>query len=168
LLYTIIRKMNEADIPAVSLVHEKVFTRQTQSLGWITSNFNAAPRIMYYVAVIDEQIIGYIEWLQKSGFRKEAILELEQIAVLTSHQKKGVGRQLIDESLKMIKEELVQKGQKIKHVIVTTRADNYAKRLYKEALDARVECTIRDLYSADEVIMIARNIDKKHPSLKTD
>ena len=42
--------------------------------------------------------------------------------------------------------------------MVTTRADNAAQRLYKRVLGAEVEATITNLYSADEVIMIARNV----------
>jgi hypothetical protein len=40
---------------------------------------------------------------------------------------------------------------------VTTRTDNHAQRLYRKALGATPEAVIQDLYSADEVIMVARN-----------
>jgi hypothetical protein len=43
---------------------------------------------------------------------------------------------------------------------VTTRADNFAQKLYKKALNVKTEATIADLYSADEVFMIRRNIDQ--------
>ena len=52
-------------------------------------------------------------------------------------------------------------GVKLKHVIITTRADNYAQRLYRVTLGDEVEGTIRDVYSWDEVIIIAKNVDKK-------
>ena len=45
--------------------------------------------------------------------------------------------------------------------MVTTRADNYAQKLYHDVFSTRVECTIRDLYSSNEVIMISRNVDEK-------
>jgi hypothetical protein len=60
-----------------------------------------------------------------------------------------------------MKDELHGRGAILKHIMVTTRADNYAQRLYRQALGAEVECTLRDLYSADEVIMVARNVEKK-------
>jgi hypothetical protein len=47
----------------------------------------------------------------------------------------------------------------IKHFMVTTRADNYAQKLYQKTLGAQVESTITDLYSADEVLMLARNVN---------
>ena len=89
------------------------------------------------------------------------VLELEQITVLAEVQGKGIGRILIDESLLLVKERLHSCNASLKHIIVTTRADNYAQRLYRQTIGAEVECTIKDLYSADEVIMIARNIDEK-------
>lgn len=117
--------------------------------------------MQYYVAEHSTGIVGYIHWTQKSGFRPEAVLELEQIAVLPEMQGRGIGRRLIDESLPMIKDELHRCNAILKHIIVTTRADNYAQRLYRQTLGAEVECTIKDLYSADEVIMVARNVDEK-------
>ena len=118
--------------------------------------------MQYYVAERDSKIIGYIHWTQKSGFRPEVVLELEQMAVLPKIQGKGIGSKLIEESLPMIKEDLNKSGAILKHIMVTTRADNYAQKLYRKTIGAEVECTIRDLYSADEVIMIARNVDYKN------
>lgn len=149
--------MVEEDIPSVANVHRQAFRRQLDSEKWITCNFRAAPRMQYYVAVDGSAIVGYIHWTQKSGFRPETVLELEQIAVLPRIQGRGVGRRLIDESLPLIREQLDERGASLKAIIVTTRADNNAQRLYRDALEAEVECTIKGLYSADEVIMIARN-----------
>ena len=64
---------------------------------------------------------------------------------------------LISESLKMIKEELSQRDATIKHVLVSTRTDNEAQKLYKKVLNAQPEVVISNLFSADEVLMIARN-----------
>ena len=153
--------MSEIDITAVARVHELAFSRQQDSEKWISCNFRASPRILIYVANQGTEIIGYIQWAQKSGFRPEVVIELEQIGVLPSHQNKGVGSTLINESLKMVKTELKSSNSIIKHIMVTTRADNYAQQLYRKMIGAEIECTLKDLYSADEVIMIARNIDKR-------
>jgi len=74
-------------------------------------------------------------------------LELEQIAVLPQHRGQGVGRALIQQSLPMAEAAL-------KHVMVTTRADNQAQSLYRQTLGVEVEAVIRNLYSADEVVMV--------------
>jgi len=113
--------------------------------------------MQYYVAADGSAIVGYIHWTQKSGFRPETVLELEQIAVSPEQQGRGIGRRLIEESLPRMRERLDERGARLKAVIVTTRADNYAQRLYRDTLGAEVECTIKDLYSADEIIMVARN-----------
>jgi ribosomal protein S18 acetylase RimI-like enzyme len=152
--------MIKDDISLIANVHSKAFSRQRDSKKWIECNFNAAPRMQYFVAIQNSMVVGYIHWTQKSGFREEAVLELEQIAVLPSFQGKGIGRRLIDESLPIMKEVLKQNSSSLKHVIITTRADNYAQRLYRSTLGAEVECTIKDLYSADEVIMVARNVNE--------
>ena len=158
---TIIRKMVEDDISSVAEIHRQAFSRQRDSDKWITCNFRAAPRMQYFVAVHDYRIVGYIHWTQKSGFRPEVVLELEQIAVLPEVQGRGIGRILIVESLPLVKDQLNICNATLKHIIVTTRADNYAQRLYRQTIGAEVECTIKGLYSADEVIMIARDIDEK-------
>ena len=157
---TIVRKMVEGDLPSVAEVHRQAFSRQRGSGEWISCNFRAAPRMQYFVALDGPIIVGYIHWTQKSGFRPEVVLELEQIAVLPRVQGRGIGRTLIEESLPLVKEQLGTRGATLKHIMVTTRADNYAQELYRQALGVEVECTIKDLYSADEVIMIARNVDK--------
>ena len=153
-----IREMSSFDIENVSIIHEKSFERQTKSLEWITCNFNAYPRIQYYVADIEGRLVGYIQWIQKSGFRSKVILELEQMAVLPEFRNKGIGKSLISKSLPLIKHHLEINDAKLKHVIVTTRADNNAQDLYSKVLGAKVVATISSLYSADEVIMVSREV----------
>lgn len=149
--------MTKQDLLNVAKVHREAFPRQLHSEQWITCNFSAYPRIRLFVAENEGMIMGYVQWIEKSGFRKEVILELEQIAVLPSQQKHGVGSLLISESSKMIKEELSQRDATIKHVLVSTRTDNEAQKLYKKALNAQPEVVISNLFSADEVLMIARH-----------
>jgi predicted N-acetyltransferase YhbS len=78
------------------------------------------PRIQYFVAESEGQIIGYIEWLQKSGLRKEVVLELEQMAVVPSFQGRGIVRGLIQKSLPRISQQVAERGASLKHVMVTT------------------------------------------------
>ncbi len=73
----IIRKMKEDDLEAVAEIHARVFVRQSDCLEWIECNFRAFPRIQYFVIEREGLVLGFIEWLQKSGFRKEVVLELE-------------------------------------------------------------------------------------------
>ena len=150
--------MEVGDLPRASLVHKETFVRQRHSLDWLECNLNAHPRMLSFVAEVDKAIVGYIIWNQKSGFRPEAILELEQIAVLPSRHGQGIGKCLIEETLPFVKYQLNKQGAVLKHVTVTTRADNEAQKLYRNTLGAEVEATISNLYSADEVFMVARSV----------
>ncbi len=157
----IIRPMDRADLQAASIVHEQAFSRQKLSFEWLECNLNGYPRFFSYVAEYNASIIGYIHWGQKSGFRKEVVLELEQIAVLPVLQSKGVGRQLIRDSLPLVERTLARRQASIKHIMVTTRADNKAQQLYKSELGAEVEAKLTNLYSADEVVMVARHYSRE-------
>ena len=154
-----IRPLTPNDIEKTAKVHEAAFMRQTLSKEWIESNSRAYPRIQNYVAEnMENEIVGYIQWVQKSGFRHEVVLELEQLAVLPKYHGKGIGTKLIRESLPQINCQLASRGAKIKHIVVTTRSDNYAQKIYQKTVGAKVETTIKNLYSADEVLMIARDV----------
>ncbi|WP_207890607.1 GNAT family N-acetyltransferase [Vibrio sinensis] len=150
--------MEQADLNAAAEVHKFAFVRQKQSYEWLVCNFNAFPRVLCFVAEDSSGVVGYIIWTQKSGFRPEVVMEIEQLAVSPEHQGKGVGRSLIVNSLPLVKMRLAENNSVLKHIFVTTRADNFAQELYKSTLGAEVEATITNLYSADEVLMIARNV----------
>ncbi len=156
-----VRLMQSADLDGAARVHQQAFVRQTKSKEWLQCNLMASPRFINFVLELDGEVHGYIVWAQKSGFRPEAVLELEQLAVSSEQQGKGLGRTLILDSLKVVKEVLAEQGSTLKHVLVTTRADNFAQQLYKSTLGAEVETTISNLYSADEVLMIARNVGQR-------
>lgn len=83
------------------------------------------------------------------------------LMVLPERQRKGIGRALISKSFGLVENQLSSLGSTIKHIMVSTRADNKAQNLYESALGAEVEATISNLYSADEVLMIARNVSLK-------
>lgn len=153
-----IRPMLPVDLATAAEVHRLAFVRQKLSVEWLSATLNAYPRFLCYVADVPGKPAGYILWAQKSGFRDQAVLELDQIAVLPDLQGQGIGRALIHQSLPLVKAELAQQGSTLKHIIVNTRADNHAQQLYRDALGAEVVATISDLYSADEVFMVARDV----------
>ena len=127
--------MHQQDIQAVADIHTKAFSRQQQSTLWIRCNFAAYPRIFLFVARNEQdQVVGYIQWSQKSGFRKEVVMELEQIAVLKNFQRSGIGTQLIKQSIMQIKDFLSDTNSKLKAVMVTTRTDNGSEDIFGEKL----------------------------------
>jgi len=153
-----IRRMGAEDLDGAARVHGLAFVRQRDSRAWIECNFRAHPRMQYFVAEADGRVVGYIHWTQKSGFRPEVVLELEQLAVDPACQGRGIGRRLIETSLPAVKAQLAERGARLKHILVTTRADNHAQKLYRDTLGAEVVAAIPDLFSGDEVYMVARNV----------
>jgi ribosomal protein S18 acetylase RimI-like enzyme len=144
------------DIAAVAAVQAQAFPRQLNSLEWITCNAQAYPRMRYFVAVVEDDVVGYVLWTEKSGFRKDVVLELEQIAVLPAHQRQGIAEELIRQSLPHVTAQLEARGSTLNTIIVTTRTDNAAQRLYARVLGAEVEATIPNLFGTDEVVMVCR------------
>jgi len=158
-LDVVVRRMREGDIDGMVRVYLDCFRGMRDPKlveEWMMCNYRAYPRMQYFVAEKDGRVVGYILWVEKGGFRKEAVLELEQIGVLKEFRGKGIGSRLVLESLKEMRRYLNERGSKLKLVEVTTGTSNKAQRLYEKTLKAKPECVIRNLYRGDELIMIAR------------
>jgi ribosomal protein S18 acetylase RimI-like enzyme len=154
-----IKRANNQDLEKISQIASENFSGLKDikdARQWVACNFSAFPRVQYFVAEDSGNITGYILWLEKGGFRKESVFELEQIAVAKNFQGQGIGTFLIEKSFLEIKKHLEERGAKLKAVEVTTGTDNRAQQLYKKALGANPECVIKDFFRGDEVIMIAR------------
>jgi len=124
---------------------------------WLLTNIRAYPRMMCFGAWYHESLIGYALWAEKGAFRSEAIIELEQIAVLRRYRNQGIGTKLIQDSLELVKDSLKRRNAELKLVEVTTGVDNPAGKLYEKVLGAKQECLIKDYYDGDERIMRARS-----------
>lgn len=133
-----IRRYSDHDLGVIADIHTEAFTRQGNSEEWITCNARAYPRMRLYVAEFQGGVRGFILWTEKSGFRQDVVLELEQVAVAAAYRKRGIGEALVVQSLPDV-------------------ADNDAQRLYRKALGAEIEAKVQSLFSADEVLMVARN-----------
>ena len=157
----LIRQMLFSDIDAVAHIHIDAFPndveKYTQSQRWIHSKFLGWPVNRYFVAVNKERIIGYILWVEMGGFRKNCVLELEQLAIAIDCRGQSVGTHLLDESLMLMTQILAKEKRYIKLVEITTGKTNEAQRLYIKTLSASVKCKKKDFFEEDEVIMIARH-----------
>lgn len=156
----LIEKARKKHIPQIARINELSFGAHRWnprlSKKWIHANFKAAPRTQYFVAREGKQVRGFVMWLEKGGFRKESVWELEQIAVDPNYRRKGIGTRLIKESLPHIQSQLKEQGRALKSIEVTTGTGNEAQRLYKRTLGAEPEAVVRDLFRGDEAIMFAR------------
>ncbi len=95
----LVRRLTEKDVPKVAEIHAEAFSRQGHSAEWIRCHAQAFPRMRYYVAESDGLLCAFVLWTEKSGFRENVVLELEQIAVAASYRKQGVAEALIVQSL---------------------------------------------------------------------
>lgn len=153
---TFVREATSGDIAAIAAIHRESFPRQKDSENWVGATLAASPRLLVYVLTQDEEVSGYIFWAQKAGIRPAAVVELDQVAIQEPLRGHGLGELLIEQSLVLVRERLSANNQSLKTLLVSTRADNTAQRLYRKALGAEVAARIRNLYSATEVFMIAR------------
>jgi hypothetical protein len=76
-------------------------------------------------------------------------------------QHRGVASKLVLESLQMVAEKIAERGAVLKNIIVNTRADNeYALRICKNVLGAEEVARVPGVFTADEVYLVARDVDK--------
>ena len=112
-----------------------------------------------FVAEQEGRIVGVAFWTEKSGFRPQAIAELEQIAVEPQLQGQGIGTALIQRSLPLVAAKIIERGAKLSHLLVNTRADNHAQKLYEKAMGAQIVATISGMFATEEVYLIARDVE---------
>jgi len=154
--------MRDNDTTQVANIYLKCFkgmSKPSEVRKWIKLRHTSYPVGQFLVGVLDNKIVGYILWIELGGFRKEAVIELDQIAVAPDYQGRGFGKTIIKESLKAVSSYLKKRGSTVKLVKVTTGTTNEAQKLYKDTLHAQPVAIIPDFFRSDEVIMIARNAD---------
>ena len=154
----VIRRMKDEDLEGIVCDYLECFHGMKDKnlvRKWILDNYRGYPRIQYFVAEENNEILGYILWMEKGGFRKEAVIELEQICVKRDYRGQGIGKKLIRESLKEVESYIENRGSKLKKILVTTGTENEARRLYEDTLGAKPECTIKNLFRGDELVLVA-------------
>ncbi len=154
----IIRRMKKEDIPAAAHVYTSAFPQQTFSKEWLECAFNSFPKCQLFVAEQSTKIVGLILWTEKSGFRKEAFFELEQIIVHPEFQRKGIGSQLIIESLPEVGSKIAERHACLKNIIINTQSDNNSQELYRKTLGAKPVAIVSKKFMADGVYMIAKDV----------
>jgi hypothetical protein len=156
----IIRRMTENDIEQTARVHAAAFPRQTFSKEWMECAYKSFPMSQCFVAEQGGQIVGFVIWTEKSGFRKEAFVELVQGGTEPGLQGAGICSTLVSQSLPMVAEKIAERGAILKNIIVNTRADNeLALRICKNVLGAKEVAVVPGIFTADEVYLLARDVD---------
>jgi hypothetical protein len=92
-------------------------------------------------------------------------LSLSKLRFKKQKQHQGIATKPDSSSLADVKNHLRDNLSVLKSILISTRSDNHAQVLYKKTLGAQVIATIKDLYSADEVLMLAKSLNKKSVAL---
>jgi ribosomal protein S18 acetylase RimI-like enzyme len=154
-----VRRARRADLEAIARIGAESFSGLrplSNGRRWVRACWAARPRMRYWVAADGRAIVAYILWLEKGGFRSEAVLELEQIAVSPDRRGQGIGKLLVQRSFRALQQGIEGAGRRVKAVEVTTGAEQHAVAFYRRALGARRAATVPDLFRGDEHILIAR------------
>ncbi len=154
--------MRDKDTNQVADIYLKCFrgmSKPSEVRKWIKLRHASYPAGQFFVGALGSKIVGYILWIELGGFRKEAVIELDQIAVAPDYQGRGFGKTIIKESMKTVSSYLKKRGSTLKLVKVTTGTTNEAQKLYKDTLHAEPVAVIPDFFRSDEVVMIARSAD---------
>ena len=154
-----VRVATREDLAVIAEIGSEAFSGLRpgeQGQTWVKATFASAPRMEYWVAEDSSGIVGYVLWTEKGGFRSNAVIELEQIAVRRDRRGRGVGRQLVRTSLEGVEERLARRGSALKLIEVTTGSEQHAREFYRDVLGAEVVAEIPDYFRGTEYVMIAR------------
>ena len=148
-----IRQAREADIQPISQVYKSCFPRESNHELWIRASFSAYPKSVYYVVADDDELLGYVLWSVKNGFRRKTIVELEQVGVHPDASGQGLGRRLIKDSIKRFESHLRSLGHNVAAVLITTSRGNFAEHLYCSTLGVKRVAEIPEYGSGTELIL---------------
>lgn len=95
----VVRKMRESDLDIVSelAMLANPFTTRGKYRKHLLDELKENPDLSF-VAVENERVVGYVQ----AEVRNDGAV-LEDIAVAKDHQRKGIGKQLLDKELKALK-----------------------------------------------------------------
>ncbi len=154
-----VRPAAEPDLPLIATIGSESFSGMRPlptAERWVRACWAARPRMRYWVAAREGAPVAYILWMEKGGFRAEAVVELEQIAVRPTLRGQGVGGELIRRSLAELTRAIEGEGRRVKTIEVTTGSEQGAIEFYRRTLGAEVVAKIPGLFRGDEYILIAR------------
>lgn len=155
-----VRRLEAADIPQAAEVHRLAFPRQGHNLEWVKCCFASFPKSQCFVAEVEGKMVGLMICTEKSGFRKEAIIDVEQGCVLPEYQGKGIGTSLLMQALPMIAALISERGDVLTTLYGNTRADNALAVGISKTFGAEVVSRVSGIFPADEIFVVVRDVSK--------
>lgn len=154
-----VRPARESDLEGIADIGSESFSGLrplAAATRWVRACWAAQPRMRYWIAERLGTPVAYILWMEKGGFRKDAVVELEQIAVRPSLRGRGVGGELIRRSLDELTRLIESEGRRVKVIEVTTGSEQGAVEFYRRILGAEVVAKLPGIFRGDEFILVAR------------
>ena len=119
----IVKTAKSGDWETIQKLNNQVFINDQEHDNDLDMNWPFSPKgIKYYkdlasgkygkcfIAYLDNQPVGYIALAIKDfGYRKSKYIEIENIGVNPQHRSKGIGKMLMDESIRWAKEQKATK-----------------------------------------------------------
>lgn len=131
-----IREENKNDLVKIKEINNKAFD-QPQEGNVIDKIRESDSEILSLVAEIDGNLVGHIFYSEaeiECNNKKLKGMGLAPMAVLPKYQKQGIGKKLINESLKMLKKKPVP------YIIVLGHEDYYPKFGFEKASKYGIKC----------------------------
>ncbi|MCK5644638.1 MAG: GNAT family N-acetyltransferase, partial [Gammaproteobacteria bacterium] len=109
----------------------------------------------FFVAEIDEEIIAFICWDIYEFLEGDKVnLEIAYVAVDEDHQSRGIGEELVNQTLRLSQEILTDDEV----YSVFAWADPEAVGFYKKAFSMKPECRIPDFFGEGEDAIFMRRV----------
>jgi len=154
-----VRPARLGDLPEIARIASTSFRGMRplpRATKWVRCCWASSPRCRYWIVIVEGQIVGYVLWTEKGGFRDKAVVELEQVAVEPGARRKGIGYRLIRTSLSQLRGTIEKRGARLKLVEVTTGVGQSAVGFYRRTLGARVVARLPEVFDGDERVLHAR------------
>jgi|TARA_B100001971_G_scaffold211605_1_gene239685 ribosomal protein S18 acetylase RimI-like enzyme len=138
-----IRNAQEQDAAQIAAVLEDAYNIDSIQEGITIFKKEQTKGYHYLVAEEDNKIVGITTW-QMHGLPKHQLAELDRIAVLKTHQGKGLGKQLFDALLKEASKEYEKHNQKLRKLYLLTHADNEQAQTFYKKLGMQQEAILKN------------------------
>jgi len=151
--------MEEGEVRAVAeIARDEIYDELTakEVEEWLKNSGNY-PYLQHFVAEEDGEIVGFISWGLYDRYAKQIILEIAWMAIEEERQGRGIGKELLEKSLKEVKDSW--RGLQVVAIIVDTDEENRkAQRFYERTLRPFQKVVIPKVWSDGEgtIIYFAR------------
>jgi ribosomal protein S18 acetylase RimI-like enzyme len=143
------------------IAHEEIYDEipLNEIEEWI-KNIGNFPYVQHFVVEENNQILGFITWGFFDRYEDKIILEIILMAVKSGFQRKRIGTQLLENSLKEIKLYWLRRGLKVVMIFVDTEEENeIACRFYEKIIKPTQKFLIPNVFTSNRAkIFYFKNI----------